>query len=202
MEKFSSVLDDHKEPNNEEFHRGLAKIAANTFYSAGRGKEYLCHVFTKLANTPEWHASFNSFTSPVLHALGECYLEAGVEFRKESKDNLIKQGAGWLSLPAAIGRGGLNVAPAALGALMSAGLLGGAGIGGLTWYLNKDTKEDNAEIEAMKAQVEMYNKLADRIKTRMGVDAEGDIVPNGQIDEEKETQNALNTLLDESNNLY
>lgn len=57
--------------------------------------------------------------------------------------------------------------PAATKGLLFAGGAAGAGLGSLHWYLNRHSREDEAEVEQMKAKVEAYQRVSDEIEQKL-----------------------------------
>lgn len=147
--------------NPETFGYGVlqkraAAVAAATLSQLGLEANLEYHIYNRLSKVAHWHPAYDEFMLPVYHAIAQGKGNA----RKEALDKRFEKnanpGAGAVlsKVLQKIGLGAPSVAKVVLGA----GAATGAGLGSLAWYLNRDSKSDRADMEAMKERIRHYNR--------------------------------------------
>lgn len=96
-------------------------------------------------------------------------------------DALTKEAGIAASLAAKLSRLGLSVTPGLLKALTYTGTAAGLGVGALAWGLNRHSKQDDADIEAMQARIDAYNRITNEISGKL---RERGVIPGEDYDPE------------------
>lgn len=133
-------------------HRALCKIAADLYEVCGKGQTAAGILYTKLASEDLPVESFVDFTEPVIEALGEL--------------EMTKDAAAKAFLPRMVG-GAAGLVPSSLSTVAALSVLLGAGVGGGAWMLNRDSTEDNAELESMQRRVQQYDKATAQLTNKL-----------------------------------
>jgi hypothetical protein len=120
---------------------------------------------SRLIETVTKHAAAGDWTAQAMQAdIVETLYEVLGDDPEGTKEAAI---AGGGALGQAAARLGLATAPGALKTLLATGVgLGTAG-GALHWAMNRDAKTDDADIEAMKAQIAEYDRITEEISEKL-----------------------------------
>lgn len=153
-------------PDDYEFHKGAAEVVDSDAYAAsgrmtaqalynvmclgGRGYTAPAQHLKLLSKQAAWHPQF---TETITHVLGDLVPYERDMVKSASIGALIRAGKGMLGI------GGVGLKTLLLG---SAGIGGAAGA--LHWGINRDIREDNAELEAMKSRIAEYDRLASQLE--------------------------------------
>lgn len=161
-----SGLKDHTHPEYGNFQRVLCKYAAEAFKEAGELASFEYQLFKNAAEMDEWYPELDRFSDAVLGALGKVYVKAqnqeahlGREAIKEAALNYVWPG---------VAGGVVRNTPALLKQIATLGIGAGAGVGSLMWLMNRHTRQDEDDIEAMKAKINYYSNLTKEIKNELG----------------------------------
>jgi hypothetical protein len=153
------------DPNGAEFKRQSAKIAAALYEGSDLAGHEAQYIYEKLASVEEWDAGYDSLLDPVYQALGEwsrevddAQLAAGID----KTASALTAGP----LATLVQRASLS-APSVVKLLLGLSAIGGGAVGATSWYLNRDTEESDAKIEALKARRDVYNRIAQNITDQL-----------------------------------
>lgn len=154
-------------PRSESFSRALVKFAANAYVETGATDKLGYFIFKGAGDLNRWSDTAESLADIVARSLGKQAMERSFlgdlteeELAKEASSTLFNM----------IGRGAAltpDVAKALLGGSL---VVGGVG-GGLTWAANRAIKEDEDDIEAMKAKIQTYRRLTGDIENELATRA-------------------------------
>lgn len=154
-----------KDLNKSQFgvlQKVTCKMAADMYAFTGQKNTLEFHLFDKLANAKKWHESLDPYVDTVNEVIGK-HLK-----RNEFDINqTIKNSTGLAQLLPAIVRGGAQMSPNMLSALMGTAALTGAAGGALTWHANRHANEDSNKNEQLKQQIEYYKMLNEDISNEL-----------------------------------
>lgn len=162
-------LDARKNPEARVFEHAVIKLAADLMAEAGRMRYLAWHVADSISKsaTQTWPPEFSEFSDMVLGAIGR---EVIREKRAAAADTDLDDGsmkvaaAKWLL--SLVGRGA-SLTPDMMKALLGVSALGGGALGGVAWKLNRDTTQDEADLEAMRAKIDAYDRIAGDIEGQL-----------------------------------
>lgn len=178
LDGITSHIDNPKVPGYGNLQRLMCKYAAEAFKEAGEMTSFEYCMFKEASEAPEWFPEFDHLSNSVFKALGRT-----VEYAREDENfkahEAIKEASSGLLFPALAG-GVVRNTPALIKQIATLGLASGAGIGSLAWLLNRHSRQDEDEIEAIKAKRDYYRKLTSEIRDELG----GIESPNDQHIEE------------------
>jgi len=157
--------------DHEAFDRWVLRIGETAFKEAGLIGSIGHSLCKAAASATVWGPQFSELADTVVAALGrECELQKAAEmdlhFAPFTEQEEKRAGMNWLS---ALLAGSASKAPE-VGKLIAGGamLAGGAG-GSLTWLANRSVKEDDDDIEAMKAKINTYRRLTEDIENELAI---------------------------------
>ena len=75
--------------------------------------------------------------------------------------------AGVGALSSALARLGIGAAPGVVRTLLAGGAGLGVGLGGMHWLLNKDTREDQEDVEVLRAKIDAHDRLQRDLRREM-----------------------------------
>lgn len=84
-------------------------------------------------------------------------------------------------IAAKLSRMGLSITPGILKGLMYTGAAAGLGGGALAWGLNRHSKQDEADLEAMQAQIDAYQRITGEISGKL---RDRGVIPDEDYDPE------------------
>jgi hypothetical protein len=163
---------------------------------AGASPTFNAEVAHTIGTMYELAGKENSLERHLLHvcqkqaALGNDVAEAILEEFSEalydtlgSDEDLSKEAAvaGTGAVASLLAKLGLST-PGAIKTLLLGSAALGTGAGALHWKMNRDSVQDEADIEAMQAKVDTYNRITNEISSRM---KEKGIVPGQEEDLEE-----------------
>lgn len=128
------------------FRRELCKIAAHAFAVCEESHKPVAVLFSRLANTEDWHDSYNGFTDCVLRSLSK---QAGALL------------GGAMALHDKTGGGVMKT-------LAATGALGGAALGSIAFMLARNAEQSSAENNMLLEKVRAYKQLKRDIQEDMG----------------------------------
>lgn len=162
---FAKTAQTALEKNFAPVGRTLAALTFDLFEMCGREKSAAARIMRELARESNWTQAHTDLMRPVM----DCYArhEFPSHLQKQAALRHEKQAKGLLApftfLGGLFGRN--------LGALAKTGLLaagtGAAGLGALNWVLNRDIRHDRADLEGMKEQIALYDRLSDDIENEL-----------------------------------
>lgn len=144
---------------NEAVGRQICKLAASMYEAAGKQEQFQYHLYDRLSKEANWDPSFQEFVDPVVMALEKVVGEMTDEEWEKSAN------AAWIAPAAAfevLGHGA-SMSPAVVKWLAAAGIGTGAAVGGLGWYANRQSNEDDSELETMHARAQNYRRITKEI---------------------------------------
>jgi len=169
----ATQLDARNNPEAVVFERCVIKLAADIMRESGNMDKLAYHMARAIdtAATHRWPEQFSEFADIALHAIGREALRT-----KQASESTVLTGeevkcasAKWLL--GLVGRG-VSLSPEMLKALLGVSALTGGAIGGTAWKLNRDTVEDEADLEAMSAKIDAYDRISndmeESLKARAG----------------------------------
>jgi hypothetical protein len=159
------------------YRHDLLKAAEMVFVAAGKEASWAASLLgvTKQANImapEEYQEPVKQICNVVLTGIGN------------TDEEMVKDAAASL-LPTFLMRMGA-MTPSLVQTMGAASAAGGAGLGALGWYLNRDSAQDRDDIEVMKARLDAYNKISDEIEdslVRSGY-TPGDAVEEDELEED------------------
>ena len=156
----SDELEDTTHPQYGAFSRTVSALAADLYKKAGQELSTECQLFEELSKAAAWHPELDRFIDPVLITLGLAQAEEMLNERR-----IVKSAGALALLPLAMQAD----APvrAGLSGLMTLAAAGGAGVGALTYGLQRHANGDDDDIEAMKAKAKHYRQLTNEISQRL-----------------------------------
>ena len=161
-----STIDDPDHPQYGNFQRVLCKYAAEAFKEAGQLTSFEYQLFKNASEMDEWYPELDQFSDAVLGALGKVYAKAQNEEANLGRE-AIKEAALNYVWPGVAG-GVVRNTPALLKQIATLGIGAGAGVGSLMWLMNRHTRQDEDDVEAMKAKINYYNNITKEIKNELG----------------------------------
>lgn len=96
-------------------------------------------------------------------------------------EDFTKEAGVAAGLAAKLSRLGLSVTPALLKTMIYTGTAAGLGGGALAWGLNRHAKQDDADLEAMQARIDAYNRITHEISGKL---RDRGVVPGEDFDPE------------------
>lgn len=154
-------------PRSESFSRALLKFAEHAYVQAGATDQLGYHIYKRASELQRWSDTAESLADIVATSLGKQATERTM-LGDLTEEELAKEASG--TLMGILGRGAAltpDVAKALLGGSL---VVGGVG-GGLTWAANRAIKEDEDDIEAMKAKIQTYRRLTGDIESELATRA-------------------------------
>ena len=161
-----STLEDPTHPQYGNFQRVLCKYAADAFAHAGYTTGFEHHLFKEASQVEEWYPEMDNISNAVLNGLGTVFarckndadFKAHEAIKEASLNGVFPAVAGGVmrNTPDLI----KNVAPLGIGA--------GAGVGSIAWLMNRHSRQDEDDLEAMKAKIDYYKQLTNEIKSELG----------------------------------
>lgn len=145
--------------------RLVCRYAAAAFAGAGHTVSPHRQIFMKLASCRPWSPSFDPYSDAVLAAVGRVHGEIREMEAGAAKSALVKAASAAL-LPSVMG-GMARLTPDVLKLLLTGGAVAGITGGSLAWMGNRGVREDDAELEAMKARIGYYDKVRREIEEEM-----------------------------------
>jgi hypothetical protein len=165
MKSAVSQLDARTNPKARVFEQQVIKMAALMMKESGNMDTVSFHVadtITKSATT-YWPSQFSEFAGMVLQAMGR----EAARYKQASEGDVLSgeevKAASTKWLLSLLGRGAL-MTPEILKGLLGVSALTGGAAGGLAWKLNRDTAEDEAELEGMKAKINAYDRISNDVE--------------------------------------
>lgn len=152
---------------DEGFSRALVKFAEHAYVQTGATDQLGYFIFKSASQLNRWSETAESLADIVATSLGKQATERTM-LGDLSGDEIAKEASG--ALVGLLGRGAAltpDVAKALLGGSL---VVGGVG-GGLTWAANRAIKEDEDDIEAMKAKIQTYRRLTGDIESELATRA-------------------------------
>lgn len=161
-----STLEDHTHPEYGNFQRVLCKYAADAFDKAGQCTGFEHQLFKEASQVEEWYPEMDHISNSVLNALGTVFALAknDADFKAHEA---IKEAALNTLFPAVAG-GVMRNTPGLIKNIATLGIGAGAGIGSLAWLMNRHSRQDEDDLEAMKAKIDYYKQLTNEIKSELG----------------------------------
>ena len=129
------------------FQREICKIAAAAYEADGLEGSVTSQLFIKLAASERWCEAYNSFTEPVMVALGRF---------AEREAMIHKEASAVAALPFVADKVGL---PSVVKMLLGIGAVGGVGAGSLGFLLSRDAQQSSAENNAITEKTRAYKQL-------------------------------------------
>lgn len=152
------------DPNYGSLQRMVCKVAADVFDEAGQKDDLTYHAMSKLATAPTWYPALDVFSDAALRALGVVTKEVHDKQAHANNERTTEKAASsLLGLASRVS----TAIPSSAKALAGMGAVGGGLAGGLYWLLNRDSAEDEADSEVVKAKIDYYNRLASEIKGQL-----------------------------------
>lgn len=137
--------------------QALCKMASEMYDAAGQDTFVQRHLFDVASKTASWDRDVHDELVEVfVSALGK------VEAETEKHASLISKGM----VANLVGRG-LGSTPEMLKYLAAGGVLTGAGLGGMSWYLNRDANEDDDDLEVMRSRIDNYKRITGEITDQL-----------------------------------
>ena len=137
--------------------QALCKMASDIFDAAGQETFIQRHLFDVASKTASWDKDVHDdLVTAFVAALGK------VEESSEKNASLVSKGM----MANLVGRG-LGSTPEMLKYLAAGGVLTGAGLGGLSWYLNRDANEDDDDLEVMRSRIDNYKRITGEISEQL-----------------------------------
>lgn len=168
--------------NDESAQKDICKVAAGIFAAADMADSVEYNLFDVMSKSASKLStvSVEKFIVPVLKSLEKQAKVVHEELMEKSASPSILGGL----LAKTVGAG-TSVVPELykLYALLGAGA--GTATGALTWYLNRDANQDDADIEAKEEQAKHYTQIAKDIKKRLNLE---DKVTKKTIEDSAEDQ--------------
>lgn len=167
----------------------ICKVAAYVLKEAGMSgsPEHVLYSSLSKSTGPLTQYSTERFITPVVKALAKEAKVVHEENMEKSAAQLLSTGAMMKLFGRSIGSG-----PEALRLLALLGVGGGASAGALTWALNRDATQDDADIEAKQKQAEHYRQIASDLQKRL----------NLEHDNSPQTQAIKKTVADQGEGAY
>ena len=159
-------LEDYKDPNYGAFQKIACHYAAQAFVEAGHQGSFEYELFKRASQLREWHPELDRFSDAFVNALGRVYAEAQHDQDSQAKEEVVKAASG-IVWPAVAG-GVIRNTPQLMKQIATLGVGAGAGAGSLWWLMNRHTRQDEDELEAMKAKIKYYDKLTKEIRNELG----------------------------------
>lgn len=136
--------------------QALCKLATDLFDAAGQETFIQRHLFDVASKSASWDEMMDDLPAAFIQALGK------VESETEKNAGLVSKGM----VANLVGRG-IGTTPELLKYLAAGGVLTGAGLGGLSWYLNRDANEDDDDLEVMRSRIDNYKRITGEITDQL-----------------------------------
>ncbi len=163
-----AILSLHNAVESAELELSLCKMAADAGIivyanTEGGSSRPEFAVMQELAKDACLRPAHRVFRDVILESIGRHTLvQEGM-----SLDGLLKQAGVVGSIAAALGRAGVNVAPAALKAIFLGTATAGIGGGTLAWLANRHVNEDEQSVEAKRQRAAAYRNMRQEIEGQL-----------------------------------
>lgn len=161
-----STIEDHTHPNYGNFQRVLCKYAADAFAQVGASTGFEYQLFKEASQVEEWYPEMDMLSNAILNGLGTVFSKAKNDADTKAHE-AIKEAALNSVFPAVAG-GVMRNTPGLIKNIATLGIGAGAGIGSLAWLMNRHSRQDEDDVEAMKAKINYYKQLTNEIKSELG----------------------------------
>lgn len=138
--------------------RLFCKMAADMYDGCGKETYFQRHFFDVLSKEASWDSSNDEYVGIILEAFGKAIPALEEEERHEKAAGMVSKGM----VANLIGRGVAST-PEMIKTLAALGVGTGAGVGALSWYLNRDSQEDDQDLEVMRSRIDNYHRITGEI---------------------------------------
>ena len=161
-------LDARNNPDARIFEQAVIKMAAVIMKEAGRMDTLSYHLADQIIKnaTVHWPPEFSEFAGMVMQAVGRESLRQKHADTGELTQRDIKAAAAKWLMGATVGKG-VSMTPELIEGLLGLSALTGGAMGGLAWKLNRDTDEDDAKLEGMKARIDTYDRITNDVERNL-----------------------------------
>lgn len=171
VEGFVEALD--SSADKRVFEQQAVKVACEVMRQGGHTDKLAYHVASVIADYDgsRWPDVFSEFADISMRAIGrECLRQKqAAESDMDMSEAEVKE-ASLRFLGSLAGRG-LALTPDLIKILFGVSALGGAAVGSAAWKINRDTKQDDDDLETMKAKIDTYDRISndieDELRSRM-----------------------------------
>ena len=161
-------LDARVNPEARYFEFNVIKIAAEIMKEAGKMGSMAYHLadaMTKRA-TVHWSEEFSEFAEICANAIGAEVIrhKLASDASGESSLTMPETKAAMSKVILGLVGEGAAMSPEAVKALLGLSIGAGATVGGIGWKLNRDTQQGDADLEAMQAKTDAYDRISNDIQ--------------------------------------
>ena len=147
----SETLSDPNTPGYGKLQSLVCALVAGIYKEAGQMDAPEYHIYDTLSKSA-WVPALDRYYDVAVSALGA----AGIlEKAASSIPGLLAEGVGK----------GVALTPELIKTMIGAGIGTGAAAGSLYWMANRDTDEDNANVEALRAKIRHYRQITKNISS-------------------------------------
>lgn len=145
-----------------EVKRMLCKMACAMYDACGKTTYFQRHFYDVLSKEASWDPSNDEHVGAIFYALGKVIPELEQESAQTKSAGLVSKGM----LANLVGRG-VAATPEMIKTMAALGVGTGVGVGGLSWYLNRDSKEDEDDLEVMRSRIDNYNRITGELTSQL-----------------------------------
>jgi len=144
------------------YKQALCGLARDFYDACGQAVTIQRNMYDLLSKSAQWDPEFDAASDCVLSALAVVAPDINDADAQTKEAAMFSKGV----LANMVGRG-VATTPEVVKTLAAMGVGTGAGIGGLAWYLNRDVKEDNDDLEVMRARIDNYNRITQELTNQL-----------------------------------
>lgn len=165
---FDQTMENHE--HKKAFEQGVANLVEVIMRESGNMHKLSYHVAKQIGDHvgPIWPEQFSEFSDIALRAIGRESLsqKRAAEEEGEMLTEEETKAASAKMLLGLVGRGAA-LTPDMVRALLGISAGAGAAVGGIGWKLNRDTQQDEDDLEAMRAKIDTYDRISNDIESEI-----------------------------------
>lgn len=157
-------------PDKRAFEKSVVTMTECIMRESGNMSKMAYHLARQIDEYvgPHWPAQFSEFSDIALRSIGRVAIsdKQAAEHSAEivTGDDVKCAAAKWL---VGLAGKGISLTPETVKALIGISAGTGAAIGGLGWKLNRDTQQDDDDLEAMRAKIDTYDRISNEIESEL-----------------------------------
>lgn len=157
-------------PNKRAFEKSVVSMTECMMRESGNMNKMAYHLARQIDEYggAHWPDQFSEFSDIALRSIGRVMQtdKQASERADEvvSPDDVKSAAAKWLW---GLAGKGISLTPDTVKALIGISAGTGAAIGGLGWKMNRDTHQDEDDLEAMRSKIDTYDRISNEIESEL-----------------------------------